>query len=156
MYHIPLGVISAGNPMVLVDSFIVFYPYKVVCSCKLPVEISCRNNNFFVFGKTTRGLPYYCECLRQDFFQLRVVSFQYFFLQLVDLIEDYLPVFNGCFFYLFLQFFDFFFQVIGRVLHLCAKFLCLSAQCVIVKGLYGRFFSFDFFNPRLYFPHVAG
>ncbi len=47
--HIPLLVVAAGNPVVMIYRLVAVDIHKVVLYCKFPVEIVSRNNDVLVF-----------------------------------------------------------------------------------------------------------
>ena len=155
MYHIPYGIVSSCHPMVLVDGFVTFNAYEIFGCGKMAVKFGSCNHHFLIFGKTFGGFLHNGESDGQHFIKGLFINLQYFFFDLVNLVEELFTLFQLCIFNAGFQFFHFGALFVGRVMDISFQFFSLGAQGVIVE--FGNFgvSSFDFLHPRLYFFHVA-
>ena len=154
--HVPLQVVAAGHPMVLVDSLVAFDMYKVVRCGQFAVEVGSRHFEEIVFGQASSRFLHDGEsvgqCVRQRFLH----AVEHLRVEFVNLVENHLAVLDGRFFDFGFQRLDFLFQVVGRMLYGVLQLLRFGAERIVVQSLDSRFGRFDFFHPRLYQLHVAG
>ena len=153
--HVPLHVIAAGYPVVLVDGLVAFDAHEVACGGQFAVEIIGSDNEFFVLGEAACSILDNGEGdglhLVEGFFH----AVEYFLLQFVNLVEDDLTLFDGCLFDFGLQVRNLFFQVVGRVLHLGLNLLGLGAEFVVAERSKCRVNLFDLVHVGLNGLHVA-
>ena len=153
--HVPLGVVSASNPVVRIYGIVAFDAYEVFGSGQIAVEVGSRNHNFFVLGETSGSVVHNAERHGHHLVESHFVHFEGLFLQLVNLIEQRFALVDGRFFYLCFQFGNFFLLFFCRVLHIRLYLFGLGAQLVVAKGLYFVVRGLNFFNKWLDKFHVA-
>ena len=126
VYHVPLRIVTTSYPVVLIDSLIAFDGYKVVVRGQFTVKVVGCNLYGFVLSKAACCIlyngEYFGQCLVECFLHL----VEHLRFEFVYLVEDYLTVFNRSFFYLCLQRFNLFLDVVGRVLNLFLPLLGLG------------------------------
>ena len=110
--HVPFKVVSAGHPVVLVDSLVAFDAHEVVLGGQFTVEVVGGHYDLFVFGKAACCVLDDGERVRQGLVECNFVAFEHFLFELVDLVEDNLAVFDGSVLHFGLQCCDFFFEVV--------------------------------------------
>ena len=104
VHHVPLEVVTACHPVVLVYRFVAFYTHKVFCCGKFAVEIGGSHHNLLVLGKASGGLFHDTESHRHHVVKRLLVNFEDIFLQFIYLVEYCSTLVNGRCFYLSLEF----------------------------------------------------
>ena len=155
VHHVPLGIVAAGYPVVVVNGLVAFYVNKVVCGGQFTVEIGGSDLHGLVLGKAAGGALHDGEGFGHNLVEFFLEAFQHFLLQFVDAVEHIFTVLDGQGFNLFFQLVDFLTQVVCRVLYLMLQFLGLGTQGVVVQLVYGLIGFLYGFDIRLYFFHVA-
>ena len=88
VYHVPLKVVTASYPMIVINSLVVLDIHKVVLCCEVAVKIVCSNFHRLVcseeFRSTLNDSKNFCTLLVESLFE----GFKYVLLQLVNLSED--------------------------------------------------------------------
>ena len=88
VYHVPLQIVSASHPVIVIDSLVVLNIHKVVFCCKVAVKVVCSNFHRLVCGKEFRSTlndsENFCTLLVESLFE----GFENVLLQLVNLSED--------------------------------------------------------------------
>ncbi|CCY50333.1 unknown [Bacteroides sp. CAG:189] len=153
--HVPYRVVTAGIPVILIDSLVAFDAYEVFCCSQCTVEVGSRNHHFFVFRKTSCGIFHDRKSHRQYFVERFFVYFKNFFFQFVYLSENLFTVFQLYGFDTGFQFFHFSAFLVCRVVDVLLKFLCFRTETVIIQFSNLWVSSFDLVYPRLNFFHVS-
>ena len=110
----------------------------------------------FILSKTPCRVFHDAEGFGQGYIEGFVETFKDFFLQLVNLIEDDLAVFDGRFLNLVFQRLDFLLLLRHGILNLCLQADGAFAQLIIREPLHGLLGNLALLHPRLNFLHVAG
>ena len=113
VHHVPKRVVATCNPVVLIDGLVVLDADKVVSRCQIAVEVGSSYHNLFVFRKAACRFFHNGEGIGQSVCECFFVAFKHFFLEFVDLIEDYFAIFQGSAFNFSLEGLDFLLDVVG-------------------------------------------
>ena len=155
VHHVPLQVVAAGHPVVLVDGLVALYAHKVFRGGQLTVEVVGRNHHFLVLGKAAGGLLHNAEGHGKHLVEGALINLENLFLYLVHLIEDALALVDGRLFDGGFQIQYFLFLLLGRILHIALYLFRLGAKGVVVQCLYLGIRGFHFLHNRLDQFHVT-
>ena len=146
MNHIPFHIVTAGHPVITVDSFVSFNPNEIFSNGKFSIEVICCNNYFLVFCKSAGCIFYDAKRYRHNFIEGFFINFKHLFFKLIDLSEYIFTLINRCFFDFCLQFSNLFLLILSRFLNILLNFLCAGTQRVIIKCFNFRICRLDFLN----------
>ena len=96
VHHIPLHVISAGYPMVMVYGLVAIYFHKVMSGGQVAVEICCGDHYFFIMCEALGSTLDDGKHLGTGLIECLLQCIQHILLQLVYLLEDGCAVLYGC------------------------------------------------------------
>ena len=158
MHHRPLEIVTTCNPVIVVNRLgTVLRNFYEIASCRqFTVEVVGSNLNSFVRSKATCGFFYDSKSLGKRLFEGYIYAFEHFFLEFVDLGEEYFTVFDGSVLNFCANLSDFCVEVIPRTLDITLEFFGLCTQLVVAECFEGRRYRLDFLHPRLNFLHIAG
>jgi len=133
MNHVPLDLVAAGGPFVVVDGFVSVDGDKVVgrVGGKLAVEVGSGDHHFGILGKAAGSVFDNAVSHRRYLVECGLESLKHLFVLLVDLVEDRLALIDRCFFYLSFQFLNLVKIGLGRILDIFANLLALGTQLVV-------------------------
>jgi len=97
VHHFPFQIVAAGGPVVMVDSFVAVDGDKVFSwiSCQFAVEVGCCYNCLFIAGEALGCFFHNSEHHRHNLIECFLVYIEHFFLQLVNLVEDFFAFVDG-------------------------------------------------------------
>ena len=129
MYHLPLQVVAACCPMVMVDGVVAIDCDEVVLriGSQLTVEVSGSNHGLLVLCESTCGVFHYAESHRHNVVERLLVNFESLFLQFVNLVEDAFALVDRRVFNLCLQFGNLVFLFLRRLLNILLYLLSLDS-----------------------------
>ena len=129
--HVPSQVVSAGKPVVMIDSLVAVNLDKILCCCQLAVVVGCCNLYSLVLGKAARSILNDCIYFRKNLSQAFLKFVENLLLNLVNLLKDWLTVFEFSLLDLSLQFFNLGFLFFPLILQICLKNLCLFTKFIV-------------------------
>ena len=133
--HFPLQIVTAGSPVVMIDSLVAINRDKVFLgiSSQLAIEICSSHNSLFVLCETTGCLFHDGKHLRHHPIKCFLVDLEHFFLNLIDLCEDISTFINGCVLDSCLQFCNTGLLGTCRILYLLLQFLRPLAEGIVIQ-----------------------
>ena len=78
--HVPLHVVASGNPVIVINGFVVVNGNKVVSRSQRAVEVGSRNHHLAVLGKAASRTLHNGEGFIHHLVELRLQSVEYLFL----------------------------------------------------------------------------
>ncbi len=113
VHHVPLHVVAAGSPVVVVDGFVALDSHKVARGGQFAVKVVCRHFDSLVLGKAARRILHDGEHLGECFGERVLHLVEHLRFEFVYLVEDNLAVFDGRFLDFLLQLVNLLFDVVG-------------------------------------------
>ena len=149
VYHLPLQVVAAGCPVVMVNGLVAIDRDEVLgrVSCQFTVEVGCRDNRFLVLRETACRILHNGEGDRHHLVERRFVVVESLLVQLVNLVEDFLALVNRCLLDLCTQLCYLLTLLPGCILYILLYLFCLGTQLIIAERL-------DFRISRLHLVYV--
>ena len=151
VHHVPLQVVTAGNPVVLVDGLVALDGDKLLLGRQVAVEVVGRYDHRLVLGKTACRILHDGEGLGQNLVQHLLDLLVDRLRQLVDLLRELLLLLQGRFGLLELYFERCFALLVcgDKGGNLCFQRLAACAQLVVRELLDRGVYGLDLLDVRL-------
>ena len=157
MHHLPLQVIAACSPVVVVYSLVTVYRDEVLLRirCQFTVKVSSSNHRLLVLSETASRILNDRESHRIHHVECLLQLVQRLLLQFVYLVEYRFTLVNRCLFNLVLKLSYLLLLFSTRVLYELLYLLALCTEFIIAECLYGRIGSLHLIYEWLDFLNVA-
>ena len=129
--HVPLQVVTAGKPVVMIDGLVAVNLNKILCCSQFTVVVGCSNLYSFVLGKAACCILNDGIYNRKNLCQAFLKFVENLLLNLVNLLKDWLTVFKLSLFNLSLQLIDFVSLLLNLDLKEHLKFLSLCTKFIV-------------------------
>ena len=131
VHHVPLCVVAAGNPVVLVDSLVALDAHKVLRGGEFAVEVGGGHGDFLVLREAACRFLHDGEGIGQCGVEGFLEAFEHFLFEFVYLVEDDFAVFDRRVLNLGVECCNLFLDVVGRRLYGLLQFFRLGTQRIV-------------------------